>query len=168
MTLPFVDLLPERENSLKTVTGALEKYLEQPHLLDPHLEDMMAVVMGRAKELVVKREEEVLAGSGGGSRGRPGEAFPFQVNVRMLTGCCRGFFARGIVCPTTIRRGRSLRMPEYTVSFSPFVEPPQKRMPFLTAISLSRGNTLYPADSSRSTRPCDGTSCAVLVIHRLA
>lgn len=42
----------------------------------------MAVVMGRAKELVVKREEEVLAGSGGGSRGRPGEAFPFQVNLR--------------------------------------------------------------------------------------
>lgn len=104
MTLLFVDLFSEREHSLKTVTGALEKYLEQPHLLDPHLEDMMAVVMGRAKELVVKREEEVLAGSGGGSRGRPGEAFPFQVNVRMLTGCCRGFFARDIVCPTKERR----------------------------------------------------------------
>lgn len=70
---------PEREGILKTVTGALEKYLEQPHLLDPHLEAIMEVVMGRAKELVVEREEEVLAGSGGGARGRPGEAFPFQV-----------------------------------------------------------------------------------------
>ncbi|CAM9899406.1 unnamed protein product, partial [Hapterophycus canaliculatus] len=59
----------------------LEKYLEQPHLLDPHLEAMMAVIMGRAKELVVKREEEMLAESGGGGRGRPGEAFPFQVFI---------------------------------------------------------------------------------------
>ncbi|CAM9179699.1 unnamed protein product [Scytosiphon promiscuus] len=71
----------EREGILTAVTGALEKYLEQPHLLDPHLEAMMAVVMGRAKELVANREEEVLAGSGGGSRGRPGEAFPFQVFI---------------------------------------------------------------------------------------
>lgn len=39
----------------------------------------MTVVMGRAKELVVKREEEMLAESGGGGGGRPGEAFPFQV-----------------------------------------------------------------------------------------
>lgn len=47
----------------------------------------MAVVMGKAKELVVGREEEVLAGSGGGGRGRSGEAFPFQVTslpVQML------------------------------------------------------------------------------------
>ncbi|CAM9126908.1 unnamed protein product, partial [Ectocarpus sp. 6 AP-2014] len=72
--------LAGREGILKAVKGALEKYLEQPHLLDPHLEDMMAVVMGRAKELVVEREEQVLAESGGGSRGRPGEAFPFQAS----------------------------------------------------------------------------------------
>eukprot|EP00752_Nemacystus_decipiens_P005667 g5128.t1 len=79
--------IEEREESLKTVTGALEKYLEQPHLLDPHLEDIMAVVMGRAKELVVKREEEVVAGSGGGSRGRPGEAFPFQASWHLVFIC---------------------------------------------------------------------------------
>lgn len=60
------------------MTATLEKYLEQSHLLDPHLEDMMQIVMGRAKELVVKREAEMLDETGGGGRGRPGEAFPFQ------------------------------------------------------------------------------------------
>lgn len=82
---------PGREGILKVVKGALEKYLEQPHLLDPHLEDMMTVVMGRAKELVVEREEHLLAESGGGSRGRPGEAFPFQAS-------CTGATAAGAVC----------------------------------------------------------------------
>lgn len=48
----------------------------------------MEVVMGRAKELVVKREEEVLAGSAGGARGRPGEAFPFQVFSTILLVTC--------------------------------------------------------------------------------
>lgn len=84
--MPSPRRFSECEGILKTVTGALEKYLEQPHLLDPHLEAMMAVVMGRAKELVVEREEEMLAGSGAGGRGRSGEAFPFQVTWKCL--CC--------------------------------------------------------------------------------
>ena len=70
---------PAREGMLHTVTETLAKYLEQPHLLDPHLEDMMAVVMGRARELILTREAEVIAESEAGSGGRPGEAFPFQV-----------------------------------------------------------------------------------------
>lgn len=53
----------------------------------------MAVVMGRAKELVVKREEEVLAGAGGGARGRPGEAFPFQVKFAQTLLCVDEFVA---------------------------------------------------------------------------
>lgn len=55
----------------------------------------MEVVMGRAKELVVGREEEVLAEAGG--RGRPGEAFPFQVTFARQSGSGRVGHARAFV-----------------------------------------------------------------------
>ena len=82
----------ERKRLLKGVTAALEKYLEQPHLLDPHLEDMMSVVMGRAKELVMEREAAELADAGCGSRDRPVEAFPFQVSDLQQEITCLGTY----------------------------------------------------------------------------
>lgn len=42
---------------------------------------MMAVVMGRAKELVMEREASVLADAEDGERG---EAFPYQVGTAVV------------------------------------------------------------------------------------
>lgn len=85
----------ERESLLGRVTCCLGRYLEQPHLLDPHLDFMMGIVMDRARELVLEREAELFGspatstsedssslGSSSRTRPRPriGEAFPFQVD----------------------------------------------------------------------------------------
>ncbi|CAM9771784.1 unnamed protein product, partial [Phaeothamnion confervicola] len=81
----------ERGALLARVTACLEKYQEQPNLLDPHLEEMMGVVMLRAAELVVERERDqaevaatAAASSPGGHQNRAAAAasprpFPFQV-----------------------------------------------------------------------------------------
>lgn len=74
LVVDALDVTPERERLLETVTSILEKYLEQPHLLDTDLDTMMAIVMNRAKDLVTEREAAVMAAS------CPGEAFPFQVH----------------------------------------------------------------------------------------
>lgn len=85
---------------LEEVKSILEKYLEQSHLLDPHLDAIVDIVMGRVRELVMEREAEVFghtssaagrneAGSGVG-KAEPGKAFPFQVLYIVCLCVCRG------------------------------------------------------------------------------
>jgi hypothetical protein len=49
-----------------------EKYQEQPHLLDPHLESMIEPVMEKVKEIIHEREAELQQAA------EDGQAFPFQ------------------------------------------------------------------------------------------
>jgi hypothetical protein len=49
-----------------------EKYQEQPHLLDPHLEAMIEPVMVRVKQIIHQREAELQKAA------EDGQAFPFQ------------------------------------------------------------------------------------------
>eukprot|EP00953_Heterococcus_sp_UTEX-ZZ885_P034872 18039-Heterococcus_DN1.PRE.1 len=47
----YASLLTSRAKLFEQVQAILEKYQEQSNLLDPHLEAMMAVIMGRVSHL---------------------------------------------------------------------------------------------------------------------
>jgi hypothetical protein len=67
-------LLTSRAKLFEQVQAILEKYQEQSNLLDSHLEAMMAVIMGRAREMTTAREAAAIEAQAAGA------GFPYQVS----------------------------------------------------------------------------------------
>jgi hypothetical protein len=70
----YASLLTSRAKLFEQVQAILEKYQEQSNLLDPHLEAMMAVIMGRVREMTTAREAAAAEAQAAGA------GFPYQVS----------------------------------------------------------------------------------------